>query len=169
MARRFRRGAQNAQRHRLTKWIGPADQGAVNVASTGATIISSVSFEDPATLVRTRGVVGVKLQAYGADSEVFGALGLGIVSAEALAIGVTAVPHPFRDPDWGGWFVWRTFFFRYEFHDATATMFPASIQFEIDSKAMRKVEPNEALVVVAESQVGSFAVADGTRVLVMLS
>ena len=41
-------------------------------------------------------------------------------------------------------------------------------EFEINSKAMRKVGPNESLVVVAESQAGVYLTSVPIRTLVML-
>jgi len=42
------------------------------------------------------------------------------------------------------------------------------VQYEVDSKAMRKVEPSTVLVAVAESFGGAFAIVDMTRSLLML-
>ncbi len=63
--------------------------------------------------------------------------------------------------------VWRSFASQIEF-DVDGT-FVSSFQLEIDSKAMRKVTPNEVVVYVAESQSGAFSVMDGLRTLVKLS
>ena len=155
---------------RLTQWVGPADQGYIALPSAaGSVLIANLPFEEPTTIVRTRGVVSVRITAYGLDVDVHGAFGIGIVSAEALAVGVTAMPTPLRDADWGGWFVWRSFAFHWEFQSAAGERM-ASYEMEIDSKAMRKITPNEALVVVAES--GSSQIIqlyDGTRHLLKLS
>ena len=152
---------------RLTEWstYGGASAG---VASGGATLISSISFEDPGTLIRTRGIISVAPQAFGADLLVTGCYGAGIVSAEALAVGITAIPTPVSDADWGGWMVIEPFSLRVEFSDATGIVVPASVQVPIDSKAMRKVEPNEAVVFVAESLVGAYNIVDMTRLLLKL-
>ncbi len=167
---RARRNFGAGSRHsRLTQWLGPAAQDYVNVASGGATLISSFQFENPATIVRTRGQVSVRLQAYTADLTVAGAFGIGVVSQEAFAAGVASMPEPFTDSDWGGWFVWRTFAMRFEFDDATGLTFPASVDFEVDSKAMRKIGTNEVLVFIAESQTGAYAMFDGTRSLIKLA
>ena len=163
--RNFHRGFK--QSARLTEWTGPALQSYVNVATTGATIVSSVAFEEPATVIRTRGRVSVAPQTFGADLEITGAIGMGIVTQEAFAAGVAAVPEPWTDADWGGWFVWRSFGYKFELVDATGTL-QVDWGFEVDSKAMRKVSSNEVLVVVAESQLGAFKIFDGTRHLIKL-
>ena len=74
MADRLRRGRQVRGPRRQTAWGGFDVGGYTSVASGGATILSGVSFEDPGTIVRLRGLISVKLQAYGADLDVTGAL-----------------------------------------------------------------------------------------------
>ena len=168
MADRHRgfRGSQRSQR--LTTWIGPADQGYVNVASGGATLITSFAFEEPATIMRTRAMVSFRPQSTGADLDIVGAFGMGVVSAEAFAAGVASIPEPFSDADWGGWFVWQSFGFRIEFSDATGIAFPRW-DVTLDSKAMRKVGSNEVAVFVAESQAGAYAINTPVRMLVKLT
>ncbi len=138
------------------------------MASGGATLVASFPFEEPLTIIRTRGMISVKPTSYAVDLSIAGAVGIGVVSAEAFTAGIASVPEPFSDGDWGGWFVWRSFGHHYEVLDATSSLL-GSWSMEIDSKAMRKVTPNEVMVVVAESQVGAFEIFDGTRHLFKLS
>ena len=169
---RFRGRSQGPERKK--QWISPADQGYVAVSSTGTTLVGSFdpvtpSGLDKATMVRTRGMVSVRPAAFGADVNIIGAFGIGIVTNQAFAIGVTGIPAPFDDAEWGGWFVWRSFAFRMEFATAAALNVPASLQFEIDSKAMRKFLPNETMVIVAQSQGGAFEIATPLRHLLLLA
>ena len=159
-----RRGPQ-----RLTQWIAPVLQVFVTVASGTAVIIASIPAEDPFTFVRTRGMVAIRPDVYSADLDIIGAVGMGIVTAEAFAAGVGSIPEPYTDGDWGGWFVWRSFGMRMEFRSDTGMIYPATQSLEIDSKAMRKIAPNEVMVVVAESFNGGFAIMDGTRHLIKLA
>ena len=152
---------------RLTEWSSLAAQGYVTVAAAGATLISSVSFEDPGTIIRSRGIISVKPTTHNSDQDFHGAFGIGLVSAEALAVGVTALPEPFSDADWGGWMVWQPFSFNWDFSDLTGQRF-GSIQMAIDSKAMRKVEPSSAMVFVAESFGGAFSITEQVRLLLKL-
>jgi len=161
--RAFSRGKQ-----RLTQWVGPADQGFVTVASAGATLVATFPFGEPATIIRTRGAVAIQLNSYTTDTAITGAFGIAVVSTDAVGIGITAIPKPFRDADWGGWFVWRTFGHRFETITQAGVLL-ASWLLEIDSKAMRKVTPNETMVIVAESQTGIFSIFDGTRHLIKLT
>jgi len=165
-----RRGFQHrtAGSRRLTQWIGPAAQSYQNVASTGATLLAFVSFEEQTTVVRTRGQVSVRLQAFGVDLDIIGAFGMGVVSTEAFLAGVASIPEPFTDADWGGWFVWRSFSYHLEFNDVTGIE-SFLWDFEVDSKAMRKISPNETIVIIAESLAGAYAISAPLRVLVKLS
>ena len=163
-------------RKRKSTWIGPADQGYISVASAGATLMAS--FDTSAagnpnaaaigsTIVRTRGQISIIPTAVGADLNIVGAFGIGIVSSQALAIGITAVPEPFDEADWDGWYVWRSFSYNVEFIDATGTQF-LEWNFEVDSKAMRKLSENEAFVFVAQSQQGAYAISAPLRTLIKL-
>ncbi len=63
--------------------------------------------------------------------------------------------------------VWRSFSYGFEFNDATGNNFP-NWTLEIDSKAMRRISPNEALVFVAESQSSAFKISSPLRILIKL-
>ncbi len=165
-ARRFERPGRSPQR--LTQWIGPADQSYLAVASAGETIISSFAAEEALTITRSRGQLSIIPSVFSADVEITGAYGEGVVSAEAFAAGVVSLPSPFRDADWGGWLLWRAFSYRFEFADATGVDFP-NWTMELDSKAQRRMGPNEVLVAVAESQSGAFRVSAPLRTLIKLS
>ena len=161
----FNRGGQR----RLTQWVGPADQGFINVASGGASIISSISFEEQTTAVRIRGDLTIIPQSSAADLTIVGAYGEGIVTQEAFAAGVASMPEPFTDGDWGGWMVWRSFSFRLEVGTDTTGFEFLPWDMEVDSKAMRKISPNEVLVAIAESQTGAFSISAPVRTLLKLS
>ena len=165
-AQRARSFARKGTR-RLIQWIGPADQGFVSVASAGAILLFNFAITEPVTVVRVRGQVAIEM-ANAANLNVIGAIGMVIVSAEAFAAGVASVPEPFSNADWGGWFVWRSFSYRMAVGDQTGFRV-ISRDFEIDSKAMRKVSPNEVIVMVVEFQAGAFSVSAPLRMLLKLS
>jgi len=68
---------------------------------------------------------------------------------DALAVGITAVPNPYADMDWDGWLYHR--FCDIHAHDAMevggdpAEFGQTVVQFEVDSKAMRKVDIGESV------------------------
>jgi len=153
---------------RLTQWAGPAIQGYNAVTSGGAILVSSFTPGEALTIIRTRGAVAVRPESEAADVEIVGAIGMGIVSTEAFVAGVASIPEPFTDADWSGWMVWRSFAYDVRFSDATGVGF-IDWGFEIDSKAMRKIGPNEVLVTMAESQGGAYRISSNVRTLLKLS
>ena len=167
MANRHRGFPSRGGAKRLTQWVGPADQGFLAVAAGAKTIVASFSPGESLTVVRIRGQASIRAVAT-VDLDVVGAVGIGIVSDEAFAAGIVSIPGPFDSADWGGWMLWRAFSFRVEFTDATGFAF-VPWYFEIDSKAMRKMAPNETLVIMAESQQGAYQVSMPTRTLIKLS
>ena len=153
---------------RLTQWIGPAPQGYVSVATTAAVIILSGDFVEALTVVRNRGFLSIIPEASSSDAEITGAVGIGVVSTDAKTTGIASVPTPFTNGDWGGWLYWQAFAFTLDFSDATGKQY-LNWSMEVDSKAMRKVQANESLVTVAESEVGAFQISMPLRTLVKLS
>ncbi len=153
---------------RRTQWIGPAIQSYVSVATGGATLVASFPITEQLTIVRVRGQMSIRPASVSADVDISGAMGIGIVSDEALAAGVVSIPEPFTDADWSGWLMWRAFTYHFEFGDGTGVNFP-NWTLELDSKAMRRVGPNESLVVIAESESGAYQLSVPLRVLVKLA
>ncbi len=166
MARRVASGPK-----RQTAWVGPADQGFVNVAAGAKVIVASFAPSDAAfakpTIVRTRGDVACSVTG-SSTTEVVGAYGLCVVTDRAFAAGVGSLPGPWSDPGYDGWFVWRSF--GIQVVGATADGFiQAQINQEVDSKAMRKVTDDETIVLVAESQAITYDISMPLRMLFKLS
>ena len=155
-------------KRRTPTWIGPADQSFISVATGAKVLISSISFAEPTTVARTRGEVSLHPEVVGADLSIDGAFGECVVSSDALAVGITAIPGPFSDPGWDGWLQWQSFAKRFEFGTAVGINFDAAWSYQVDSKAMRKIPAESVLVQVAESNAGAFKIAMHTRVLVLL-
>ena len=152
---------------RLSTWVGSADQGFIALAAGGFAINQSNATLIDTTIVRTRGVVSVAPDVWNATEPIVGAIGIGIVSDEALAAGAASIPGLWTDKNWGGWFVWEAYSFMTRFGDATGGQI-ASVQIPIDSKAMRKVSANESVVVMNESQGTAQTLAWSFRMLVKL-
>ena len=165
------RVVRRAQRRQVT-WVGPAEQSFLNVATGGTTLIASFTPDTAGlpkpTVVRTRGMVGVLPQLFSADLSIVGAFGLCVVSSQALAQGAGSIPGPFDDAGWDGWFVWGSFNYHLDFA-SEASKFRAMQEYEVDSKAMRKISDNEAIVFMAESQSGAFQISMPLRLLLKLS
>ena len=145
MARRRFGGPRVIGHKRETNWIsltGDPDN-ALSVGNNAAALLASIASAEglgPVTIVRVRGHVG--LLGTEPTSALIG-VGICVVSDQAADLGITAIPHPVTDENWDGW-LWRdTRYFgsgmRNEVDD-----------FPIDSKAMRKLDDDQALVTVAE-------------------
>ena len=163
---------------RLTAWgLGPsADRLTLGVLpkqvwSVGAALVG----EARTTVVRIRGIFQIWTTSVTAVSDGFlGAIGIGVATADAFGVGLTALPGPLTDVEWPGW-MYHEFL---SVHQQTATVADgvnsaASQQRgPIDSKAMRKFGENEVLFGMIEVEedgaaVGTFR-AD-TRILVKLT
>jgi len=169
VARRRSFSHRGGGNHRLTQWVGPAAQGYISVTGGGASLISFVSFESPLTLIRTRGHTSIQPGSFSADLNIIGAVGMAVVSTEAFLAGVASIPEPFTDADWGGWMVWRSFSMHLDVQSAAGFDANSALEFEVDSKAMRKVTPNETVVIIAESFAGAFDISTPWRQLIKLS
>ena len=129
------------------------DSGTV-VATLAGTSVALISLGIPAlpeqTILRTRGEFLVSTDQSAATEHIFGAWGLAVVSEEAAAIGITAVPTPITDQDSDLWFAWVPFHAGLRF--GTNVAFQNVIErYTIDSKAMRKLSGNQRIVEVIEN------------------
>ena len=167
MARARRSFAGRDGPKRMTEWSQYSGAGFAAVSAGGATLLSTIAFESPGTLIRTRGLISIKPQSFAADVGIVGAFGIAMVSAEAAAVGITALPEPHSDADWGGWMVLQPFAFHYEFQDGSGGLL-GSVQIEVDSKAMRKVGLSTVAIFIAEGISGAFNIADESRLLLKL-
>jgi len=109
MADRFRGRGRTVVRsqRRLTQWVGSADAGYLAIAAGASVIVESNATLTGTTIVRLRGELSVRPSTFGADLDLVGALGIGIVSDQAFAAGSASIPGPWTDKDWDGWFVWQ--------------------------------------------------------------
>jgi len=157
MARRFTRGIQRGAR-RETSWFNVPFTSVTNNAT--ATIVSSLSASGlarrPFTAIRTHVELLISSDQSIASESQLGAFGIAVVSDQAQAIGVTAVPTPVTDLESDLWFVHQVMLNRYQFHDATGVQATYGSKYTVDSKAMRKVNDDQDIVMVVEnSTVGS--------------
>ena len=145
------------QTKRRTGWdFGPGGTSILSISATGPGFLGSVaqSLVDGLTVVRTRGRFMMYLDAAtSAHNGFVGAFGIGITTLQAITIGITAVPVPLTDADWDGWL----------FHqfiqcvspvvigagitagDARSAAPTATVAFDVDSKAMRKMDEDMVL------------------------
>ncbi len=172
MARRqFSRPLRQGQR-RLTEWVQSADvTGATGIAAGSCVLLQSITEAAllaqgllPSTIIRTRGMIYTSSDQTAAEEDAFGALSMAVTSEPARAAGVASLLCPIIDEDADAFFVYETWLAGNS-GPSTGALFgrPWYMQ-KIDSKAQRKVEDGNAVVMVAEN--GSAAA--GARLLVKL-
>ncbi len=108
----------------------------------------------PFTVIRTRGIVYMATDQDAADEVPFGAFGFATVSDQASAIGVTAVPTPTTDAGSSLWFSWTPWVVDIRV-PTQASIASVGQPYIFDSKAMRKVEVGEDIVMMVENQSSS--------------
>ena len=139
---------------RESLWLGITETA--NTITTASTAVLFAGFGAtllglrPFTIVRTRIHYSCSSD-QSAQAEVWGcAFGGAVVSDQASAIGVTAVPTPATDSNSDLWFFYATLTGRVGF--ASAVGFSDSFNaIDIDSKAMRKVEDGEDVAMSLET------------------
>ena len=122
----------------------------VSTKSTGSLDALGVSASG-VTLIRSRGRCVLNMDAGAAADVLIAGVGLGIFSSDAFTAGAASLPGPLTDADYN--WVWIV----------TAPMGVAlsgtqgpeniteNLNIEIDSKAMRKLKPNQTMGFVAEA------------------
>ncbi len=156
MARNRSRIFRGGRQVRQSLWIGLGETNTALVGANTAALILSLNTAAlalrPFTVVRTRGFLGVRSDQAAVSESYDGALGLAVVSDQASAIGVTAVPTPFTDLGSDMFFVHEMLFGRFSFLSSIghqANLIEPWKSF--DSKAMRKVDDDQDVVVTIES------------------
>ena len=171
MARRPLRIVRPSRREMV--WFG-AGFGAITV-SVAATLLTSLNAAAlalrPFTIIRTRLAIAWDSDQAAATEGGAGVFSMQVVSDSAVAAGVTAVPTPLTETD-SDYFVYKPVNFGIVVLDATGFVqspIGDKDQFEVDSKAMRKVGLDEDVSVVLQtrSAVGSVISVEG-RFLVKL-
>ena len=144
---------------RVPSWffvdIGPTTIGA-DASSLIGSLNATALLARPFTIVRTHLMFHVESDQSVASESPVGALGMMIVSDEAIAAGSSAIPDPVADSD-APWYVWQPFQVQFELGDATGFTTNGGRQYMIDSKAMRKVGNNEDIAFVLE-EIDTFGV-----------
>ncbi len=153
-------------RRRETVWFGGTAFTQTLATPTTVALVQSLNAAAlalrPFTVVRTRGRILVHSDQSGA-AETYGAsFGEAIVSDQASAVGITAVPTPTTESGSDLWFVYEFMMGRQGFGTAVGFQDVGHEQ-SIDSKAMRKVEDGQDLVTVVEGP-GAGLTANGSQI-----
>ncbi len=154
MARKAFRGNGRRSQRRETAWFSISPIAAVVTTGGGtlmATLNAAADALRPFTIVRTHlEILFTSDQSIAAET--FGAaIGFAVVSDQASAIGVTAIPTPITDLGSDLFFVHKVLWGDFLFKDATGIQGNAGQIYSVDSKAMRKINEDQDLVIVTES------------------
>ena len=138
---------------RETLWLA-GTYASTTIAASTAVIVSSLNAAAlalrPFTVVRARGLLMLESDQIAAAERLRCAYGVAVVSDQASAIGVTAVPTPTTDDGSDLWFLYQTIAHSVQVTAGQLAVGPAYHQVEMDSKAMRKVEDGMDIVTVVE-------------------
>ncbi len=159
---RFQRSSGGARRR--TGWEPGPFTTPIAVLADQAVLFSTFQqfTQDGLTVVRLRGELIAFLSAATSalDGFPFVGAGIGIATAQALNVGITAVPLPLTDITWEGW-LWHSLFPLIRATDVvTGQLGSTSVRKMIDSKAMRKVGTDMGIFGVFETsgEVGAVTV-----------
>ncbi len=140
---------------RTKQWIGAGIGGETLAASSqtlSAVLSAGALLLRPFTVLRTHMLLTVRSDQQAAIENIIASFGMIVVTSQAAGIGVTAIPSPSSisgDPD-ADWFVWQAlqneFFIDINGTDGIGVDGSNGVQYTIDSKAMRKVGPDDQLV-----------------------
>ncbi len=122
----------------------------------------------PFTIVRTRGIMFVISDQLAATESYGVGLGLAVVSDQAVAVGITAVPTPLTDKGSDLFFVYEQLFSRFEFRTSVGFESSGGAFLQWDSKAMRKVNDDQDLALTVENEINGVNVTVSGRMLIKL-
>ncbi len=146
---------------RKTLWIGSSDVTSFTTLALGSAVLAqslnaAALALRPFTITRTVGLLCVVSdQSASVEIGPFGAMGMAVVSEQAVAIGVTAVPTPITDKGSDLWF-------QYQFAAAptgTNLSYGGPNAWEFDSRGQRKVQDGEDVVIVMENGDAAFGLS----------
>ena len=169
--RTFLRGGRQV---RETTWISVDTSRNTFAAANVATLTHSLSGAAlalrPFTVIRVRGTMIAFSDQVGVSEDYGISMGYAVVSDQASAIGVTAVPTPITDRGSDLFFVYETIFGTIA--NASSVGFDeVGRVLQYDSKAMRKVNDDQDIIISAESDVfndGGMLMINGARMLLKL-
>ena len=157
---------------RETDWFTFMPFGTAQLTAAGGTLYFSLNAaalaQRPFTVIRTQFEWFLRSDTISANESYAAAMGIAVVSSQAVAIGVTAVPTPVTDADSDLFFAYKAAVGHLAFTTGTGYRNVGDL-YHIDSKAMRKVETGQDIIVVAELDAafgqGVFSVIGGRMLI----
>ncbi len=160
---------------RLTMWLDITTAEATLSGAPSAVLSNSLNAAAlalrPFTVVRTRGILFLRSDQL-VTGETYGVgMAQAVVSEQASAIGVTAVPTPVTDKESDLFFVYESLFGAIFIGSGAGTGVPTSGGGEFmkwDSRAMRKVNDDQDVVLTLENEINGVQVTVTGRILIKL-
>ena len=138
---------------RLNAWVTINLQQVV-IAASGNVLLAignaALLAARPFTIVRTRFQVMYGSDQLAAAEIPIGVLGMVIVQEKAATLGISAVPTPVTEAD-ADWFVYQPVMSTFDFISGTGVS-NTFVQYDVDSKAMRKVDEGQDIALVFEQE-----------------
>ena len=136
---------------RKTLWLQFQDQATTNTGNTSSIVFSlnaAALALRPFTIVRTHFSFYLKSDQAAANETQRAFWGCAVVNEQAVAVGITAVPTPDTELGSSLWFALKLM---YADGVALTDVTTSGQPYSLDSKAMRKVETGQDVVVVVEN------------------
>ena len=154
MARRSGYIMRGGRQRRESLWLGIDATRFTLATANSAAITHNLNAAGlalrPFTIVRTIGYWQLRSDQTGAAENYDGALGFSVVSDQAIAIGVTAVPTPYTDIGSDLFFLHQIMASRFEFVSGVGFESAAGLMGTFESRAMRKVNEDSDVCFAAE-------------------
>ena len=168
MARQFSRSRGRAGASRRETLWAPIPVSQAQITGGGANLLLQASASEdalrPYTITRTHLHVSVISDQVIATEDQIVAIGMAVVSDQASAIGVTAVPTPVTDLESDAWYLHQWLQNSFVFATASGFQDGGVMQVDFDSKAMRRVEDGFDNILTVEAP---SVTSDGLFVTVM--
>ena len=173
MARSSGSRFQTTSARRRRGWEqGPGGSAVLVASSSTASLLGSVAQAqlDGLTVARIRGYLKMHITTSASINDGFQcALGIGVASENQFGTGIAAVEHPIDNADWDGWMYHK--WFGVNGTISTPADGNTSVQFDVDTKAMRKLPDGDAVFAAIQFVEVGTATADvffDSRMLVLL-
>jgi len=147
---RFNHRGGGSPTRRKTSWAaGPGGTGLLSLSASVTTLVGA--FVTPSevglTIARIWGrLTGILISGTTGGDGFQGAFGIGVATAAAVNVGITAIPTPLTEQGSENWLYWTTF----SAHRSNITSDTALVDIDVDTKAMRKFPGEMALYAALE-------------------
>ncbi len=158
---------------RETLWVKIAETSTALAGAGSGVLFGGYSADvlalRPFTIIRTRLLFHVASDQVAATEDRLTAIGMAIVTDQALAAGIASVPTPMVDAASDAWFLWAASAGHFVLGTAVGFLEAGGPAQQVDSKAMRKVEDGLDIATVIENGsspfLGTFVIKGGRQLI----